>query len=408
MNIFRSSKVPRQVRDYVQSLISQEEREELVLAGIDRLFGRNWRDGRVRFRALPPDQRGFVASGAGNEFYLIQQISALGKVSEKPLRSDQATELSIQYARKLGSSSRYRDLVRVAGDLLRIVDRAQEAKSYAQLAALYGEGLRMTGKYLVALEYLHEALSVGENVLADTEKSSIWLDICLAERSMDHTELALAAADQVTTLAGKKNSDKLYATALRAMMTLTGVELDTELRRLERIAIREGYTGVANTIALALAETLTNLDEKVKKFEAVIKSNDAQYNISRAVVAKAVATGETRGYSALTDADLRSLGKAYSYLYSQRVSTIFDSCHEALWRGLESRHYIQDLLHLFRYTSFIWRIRGEQEKEADYVKRIDHAKIQRVQASIPQGLVLEVHYYWRRFRALVVSVVSPK
>jgi tetratricopeptide (TPR) repeat protein/predicted MPP superfamily phosphohydrolase len=401
-------KVPRQVRDYVQLLISREEREELVLAGIDRLFGRNWRDGHVKFRPLPPEQSGFEESGAGNEFYLIQQISALGKLAGKPLRSDQATRLSIQYARKLRSTSRYRDLARVAGDLLRIVDRTEESKSYAQLAALYGEGLRMTGKHAQALQYLKEALAAGDGTLTDNEKASIWLDICLAEQSMEHRKLALDAVERVLKLSGKRNSVSLHATALRASMTLSGEELDQELRRLERTARRERYTNVANTIALELADESTNLEEKVKRLDSVIASNDEQYNISRAIVAKAVATGAIKGYDALSDADLRTLGKAYSYLYSQRVSSIFDACHEALWRGLEAHNHLVDLLHLFKYTSFIWRIRGEEQKEADYVKRIDQRAIQSVQASMPQRFVLEVHYYWRRFRVLVVGIVGSR
>jgi tetratricopeptide (TPR) repeat protein len=398
-------RVPRQVRDYVQSLITKEEREELVLAGIDRLFGRNWRDGRVRFRPLPPDLHGFVASGAGNEFYLIQQISALAKVSDQPLRSDQATQLAVQYARKLADSSRYRDLARVAGDLLRIVDPTEEAESYAELAAMYGEGLRMTGKSDKALEFLKQSLIVGEATLSENLKANIWVDISLAERALDHNDLALAAADEVMKISNKKNSHKLHARAIRASLTLSGDELEKELRRLEKVGRREGYTTVANTIALELAKSWTNLDEKIRTLDAIIRSNDDQYNISRAIVAKAVAMGESKGYHALSDADLRALGKAYSYLYSQRVSSMFDSCHEALWRGLEARSQVRGLLHLFRYTSFIWRIRGEERKEADYVRRIDHQTVQRVQASLPERFALEVHYYFRRFRILVVGIV---
>ncbi|HWE93017.1 MAG TPA: metallophosphoesterase [Tepidisphaeraceae bacterium] len=396
-------KVPRQVRDYVQTLITKDEREELVLAGIDRLFGSNWREGHVRFRILPHEQSGFVASGAGNEFHLIRQISALGKLSDKPLRSDQATQLSIQYARKLLSSSRYRDLTRVAGDLLRVVDRVEEAKSYAQLAALYGEGLRMTGKHAPSVEHLNEALSVGDGVLVNSEKANIWLDICLAERSMGHTELALAAGEQVVKLAGKKNALSLHATVLRASMTLSGAKLDEELRRLERIALREKYTSVASTIALELAKELTNLDEKIKKLDSVIKGRDDQYNISRAIVEKATAIGDIKGYDALSDADLRTLGKSYSYLYSQRVTSIFDACHEALWKALEAHNHVPDLLQLFKYTSFIWRIRGEEQKEADYLKRVDQQLVQNIQASMPQGLILEVHYFWRRVRVLTIG-----
>ena len=65
-------KVPRQVRDYTQTLLSEDDRWQIVLAGVERLFGRGWRRGKVKLRSLPPEYWEYLSSGPGNESALIQ------------------------------------------------------------------------------------------------------------------------------------------------------------------------------------------------------------------------------------------------------------------------------------------------------------------------------------------------
>ncbi len=58
-------KVPRQVRDYVQALLSDEERETILLAGMDRFFGVRWRQGYIKLRTVAADYRAYLGSGVG-------------------------------------------------------------------------------------------------------------------------------------------------------------------------------------------------------------------------------------------------------------------------------------------------------------------------------------------------------
>lgn len=88
-------KVPRQVRDYVLSIMSDEEREGIALAGMSRLFGRNWRDGTVKLRRLPVEYKAYLSNGVGNEYALLHNLIAQSKGRRS--RTEQGAALALQY-----------------------------------------------------------------------------------------------------------------------------------------------------------------------------------------------------------------------------------------------------------------------------------------------------------------------
>jgi hypothetical protein len=66
-------RVPRQVRDYVRSLVAEKERSEIINAATELLFGRRWREGKIQLR----DERSSFTSaseskGIGNEQTVIR------------------------------------------------------------------------------------------------------------------------------------------------------------------------------------------------------------------------------------------------------------------------------------------------------------------------------------------------
>lgn len=61
---------------------------------------------------------------------------------------------------------------------------------------------------------------------------------------------------------------------------------------------------------------------------------------------------------------------AYHYSYNERRGGLFDKCHNALWKIFESEGDIENLLSLFRHSSFIWRLNGREKPEARYIERL--------------------------------------
>lgn len=100
---------------------------------------------------------------------------------------------------------------------------------------------------------------------------------------------------------------------------------------------------------------------------SAVKSNDA-YTAARAVVKLGTLSIKETGN--LSDADLNNLINAYQYLYGERFSNLFSKSHDALWSYFNNRGDVRNLLSLFRHSSFIWRLHGDEKKEQIYVQQL--------------------------------------
>ena len=74
--------------------------------------------------------------------------------------------------------------------------------------------------------------------------------------------------------------------------------------------------------------------------------------------------------SSLGEADRSRLIDAYHFLYTERLVNLFDRCQAALWAEFEASGEVENLLNLFRHSSFIWRLGGRDELEAKYLAKL--------------------------------------
>jgi hypothetical protein len=395
-------KVPRQVRDYVQTLLSEEERVEIVSAGIDRFFGRSWRSGRVKLRSLPSEYREYLTSGVGNEFALIHHLMTQAKSSADKRLMRKAAMLGIQYARHLSSADRYRDLTLVASGVAQLLDQNEAPEEWSQMMALYGTGLRMMGKHTESINYLKAALEVNDKNLEPQEKASIWLDIALAHESQNQGDEAVMAAEKVQVYAKPDSATWFQASTVIAGFD-KGDERQKQLREIEKQAREKGYTTVANNMILDGKIESENTIEKIKQLTRVLDSEKLGYNRARAIVAKALAIQTLEKSPGLKPSELGALAMAYAYLHAQRFGSLFNRCHEALWAIFEEKGDLSNLFRLFRHTSFLWRIRGDEAKEADYLKRLSEKGAQTIEAPKAAGYVVELRYFSQRLKAILLG-----
>lgn len=398
-------KVPRQVRDYVQALLSDEERLDIVLAGLERFFGREWREGKVKLRTLPPEYREYLASGAGNEFALIHHLIAHARAVSDAATIRRGAALGIRYAMHLKDADRYRDLSIVAGALTQLLDPDEQPEEWARLASLFGAGLRMTGKNEESLGFFRDALKAGGDALTDAEKASIWLGVALAEEKLKNVDAGIAAAEEVKRNSKEDSGTYLQAESILAELTLEGAAKSKELAELEARARKNGHKTLADVIALEFARVANTSEKKIRHLDKVLESKSRGYNQVCAIVAKAQALTKQESPSQLQGADLSALSSAYSYLHAQRFSSLFDQCHEQLWRIFESRADSAQLLRLFRHTSFIWRIRGDEKKESEYLKRLEERNVEGGGLGA-KGLIIEVTYFLRRLQIVIREAIS--
>src|ERR1017187_4922861 len=143
-----------------------------------------------------------------------------------------------------------------------------------------------------------------------------------------------------------------------------------ELAALEKQSRERGFKGLANTITLELAAKVGGAQERIRQLDKVLASETRGYNQVRAIVSKAATVEKLQKPGKLKPQELATLADAYSYLHAQRLGSLFDECHAALWGRFEEEGDVSQLLRLFRHSSFVWRIRGDEAKESAYVTRL--------------------------------------
>jgi hypothetical protein len=394
-------KVPRQVRDYVQVLLTEQERDELVHAGLDRFFGPDWREGKAKQRSTRMENRDLLGDGLGNEFALLHYVLNQSIRKQDVSSIERNGRLALQFATNLSYQDRYRDLYVAAVGFLNLLNRVEHPEMWAELAAMCGEGLRMTGRQQEALTYLADALTVSGGKLTKDDRASIWIDLALCEASLSNADGAVAAAREVEQLVPKQSSEWYQAQAILVDATLKGRARAKRLVEMEKEARNRRHRTVADNIALDLAREATDTKAKLRYHDRVLNSGEFAYNQVRAAVGKARALQQSGSVGELGGGDLVLLAKAYSYLHTQRLNVLFEQCHEALWVEFEARRETHQLLRLFRHTSFLWRIRGNEQREADYLRRLQAVSVEPPQQNKEGSLLTELQYFWSRVRAVL-------
>ena len=280
--------------------------------------------------------------------------------------------------------------------------------NWAEIAYLYGLALRMTGKTETAVTYLRQILS-GSGVIIDDEiKAAVWLNIAMGEETLKHAVEASSAAKEVKRLSKEKSTYWFQANCIIEGLEKTGKERVQRLSELAQEARTRGMTAVANNLALDLAYMTKDTVEKAKWLDTVLVQSGDSYNKTRAIAEKTKTTGNNNVKVPLSANDRMMLSEAYSYAHSQRFASLFDTCHDGMWKALQEKGDVQQLLRLFRHSSFIWRIRGDEGREADYAQRLSTLKPPDESVPPPKIIVLELRYFWNRLRTILPCASSNR
>jgi tetratricopeptide (TPR) repeat protein len=282
-------------------------------------------------------------------------------------------------------------------------------EAWANLGELYGLALRMTGKRAQAVDYLRDVLERSEGQADRSLKASIYLDIAHAEESLENVDGAVAAAEEAKRLTDEKSVEYLSAVTIIDGKT---PDKETAVRRLKQLrqeAFSRKFFTLADNISLDLARRSTNDEERIKLLDSVLKNPSAGiYNTARAMSAKARIVNKGSSSEGLDPKDRSLLASAYIYSRSQRYGNLFDTCHAAMWELLEDVRDIPALLRLFRHSSFLWRVRGQDKKEASYAERLSSLKPPEENRESKKGLVLEIRYFWKRLGTMLEVLKTSK
>lgn len=353
--------IPRPIREYIVGQLSVEEFRSLNKHAADLYFGKQWEVGKFKvvqnYRFDRHDVSAIDIANAGTIILRLMK-DALDDANLRAM--EKALSLAVSFVSSLNDGTHYRSIVLFVDHLLPLISLDKTTDKIVRLKRIWGRALRMVGEFERAIEVLEE---IQGHKFSKTDEQSLYLNIALAHQSSGNDAQVRKAADKVLSI-DKQTNSALHARAILIEMADDDPMRFAKLSKLEQQARRRGATTVANNIALFLA---TNKASEVRLgglehiIQTAARDNDF-YNGIRATlkVAENMLSAGEKPSSAMKN----RLIAAYHYLFAERFAGLFDRCHNILWKIYRADNDLDNLLSLFRHSSFQWRLRGDQVRES--------------------------------------------
>jgi len=363
-------RIPRHVRDYVNTLISEAERLEILKKGCDLYFGNKWKEGNIKnvHSTILKSREKFL--NTDNCKLIIKLMLSLAIQSKNELEIGRAAMLAVNYCVHVFDNQDFKNAGSCAEEVYHLLKGTNLEQQKAIIARTYGKSLRMSNQPNLSMEILNEALNMKPILFSNSERASMLINLgYIYERKGQYKE-AVEILKDVERLAGKGSAFALTAQYIIAICTLQGENLLRKLRGLETSAKKIGSIVLANNISISISGLSIPESDKNKRYEKILSESNDNYNVIRAIATKSLQILE-KNKGDISDQDLLLLSKAYSYLHSQKMPELFLQCHKALWLICIKRDLIANLVNLFRYSSFFWRIQGFVEPEQKYFDELN-------------------------------------
>jgi len=389
-------KVPRQVRDYINNTLTDYDKIDIVKKACDIYFGLKWRQGIIK--NINRSVIKTVDKYLNYENYQIISVELLKHaiLEKNKFEIERAANLCINLCEKLYESNDFKNSLSLSENIYYLMKNTDLIKQKAQITKEYGKSLRLVGNFDESdkmIKILKESLDLGKNDFSKNDIASIYVELAYVYVDKNDNEKIIEYSNKIKEITAKDSGKYLTAESLIIQYTFEGVILINKLKRLELKSRKLGHIYLSNNLAgkLSVFEEHT-FDQKMKYLEKVLNSND-EYNKIIAFINKGELLIDNDLINDIDKELLLHLSFSYTYLYFQRLQSIFNKCHQVLWNYFNIKDSDTELLNLYRHSSFVWRIYGENEldekyKIALYEKNIDFSIIVKSTEN-----VININYY---------------
>ncbi|MCQ1775260.1 metallophosphoesterase [Neorhizobium galegae] len=383
--------VPRPIRDYLRSITSDQTIDSLNMKAATLMFGQGWMEGSKDW----PSQLDYSSSRCpysdiANASALLIRLYRLHRHDPESRENKAILMLAAAFASALTDGAHYTSAANFCRDFLALMDNYQLDERRAHLLRHYAYASRMLGEKARARDLLSE---IKDFPFSKHFKQDVLLELAYLEER-EHSERAREHASAIMKI-DRRSIYAAHAQAMIADLELSGSTRISKLKELESLNRRKGRTGVADNIALTLAEETGDDNEAAAILSNVLskprKSTDF-YNSARAILE--LVERKINALESLSDGEISQLISCYQFLLNERIPALFNRCHGALWHVFTKRRNWENLMTLFRYTSMIWRLRGEEYREEKLL-----GDLKGVLAAVPPVMVRQnrvSHYYLAR------------
>jgi tetratricopeptide (TPR) repeat protein/predicted MPP superfamily phosphohydrolase len=392
--------VPRPVRECVRSTMDYPEVQDLNRRAANLYFGPNWASGTLKMpTAYRFNNPHCSASDIANASTIIVRLFKDAQAEDDEHSMSRTLGLANSFMAALSSGGHFQSGVTLGNDLLPLLSDHQFEDKRATLQSHHGKCLRMIGSHDQAKETL---LEISEYPFPSHIRQGVLLNLALCYQSLNQTDLAIETAQRVIAI-DRHSNPGLQARGLIVELNLSDPRREEKLVAIERLCRRNNADIAANNIALLRAEEASGEPGKMRQIlTPVIRTTGETkdyYNRIRAVIE--LTNLSLDAGQQLSEADLSHLVGSYHFLFNERIAGLFDKCHDALWKSFTTANDKENLLRLFRLSSFYWRLRGNKTREQRYLVKLTDTIANDVPDKVGQ-LNREVAYYKMRVSAVAL------
>lgn len=368
MDLIKIIKVPRLIRDYISFLLTDEEKINIYKMACDLYLGLDWRNS-IKF--IQPKDAELDLIIYQNLQIAIQFILSYGIKTNNSLEIRRMTQVSTSLVENFERKGAYKDavsLTEVTLTLIKDVDIEDFDKARVHLTKSLGENLRMTSFHDKSISILKSICDDENNSLSREDRNDIRLSIAYAYLSQRNENESIKYANLIKKNEPKKKSSiYLSAEHVIAQFNPDKVEKIKALKSIKSKAEKAGFHTLKANITFNLC-SLEMGESQIKHLDKIIiESKNNIYNKVRALVVKTDIVLQIKNIEEITNDDLFGLNVAYSYTFYQRLLLLLDKCHNLAWKYWVKQNRYDQLLNLFRYSSFVWRLCGAPQEEKEYL-----------------------------------------
>ncbi|OVZ85528.1 SIR2 family protein [Yersinia intermedia] len=388
---------------YIRQNLDKDEYFQIVKKSLDLIFSDSWISGDIKFNAHSLRYfQDMNKSGPGNAHILI--CSYLRYAIEKDMRREikAVFNLSLAFFKFLENNDRYKDLVFSATEIKALIKDSSEPIPIERLHYSLSKGLRMLGYRSESIGEMQLALE-NESLFTKNEIGNAKLHIALAYDNQGDVSHAMKYAEEIKKTCKTNSTTYTHAELIIANNSPAEGRM-LKLKKVKRKTEKLGFRTLKSLAIVEMTKLQEDSDENEKLFNNALSglSKNELYTWYSVIISKNLSYLEQKQIHKISESDISELCKAYSYYYTQRIDIQLGKVHRILWAIFVNRKDNDSLVTLFKYSSFIWRLKNNTETESKYANLLNA-----VDLNITDVFLLDLIQYARvRIRFLKQKLIS--
>lgn len=386
--------VPKLVREVIRARQSDAENLRNEQGALELYFGEKWRSGLSLSAHASQISRDPLASPyeLQNANTILIRAILRGLTNKSDLDIEGAIRVTIAFCGRQLSGGHYRNALALCDEALPLIE-ADFPTQAVYLRLDRGRCYRMLGRAAEARDQYQATDLTG---LSRALRQEAKLGLAMSQKAAGDVDQAKVAASEALAINAKS------VTAHHARIFLAQLKAPSRARTKELIdlknkaAARKWHT-LENNIQMFLARNQPTRQKQITLRQVVDSSHKHKdfYNKFRAIIDMMEAR---EAGSLVLMQDRIALINAYQFFHAERLGDFFAKVHAILWSIFEEEGDIQNLLSLFRHSSFIWRLSGNHAAERVYLDAL-REKLDQIKRSNLAGIGKDRIYFLIRIQA---------